>query len=200
VVFFQGAIAGGTAQVEETNADIEGTSKMEYPFYEGETLGSAVRANAGRFTVSSDLTNAYVIRGDTQIPMDLNRYLYHNDFSHDFALANGDVILIPFRQFFVLVTGAVKTPGRYPYVPDRQAEYYISLAGGRDELKNNGRRERITDMNGKRINKEAVLIEPETMISVPANRFTVHFNQYAPVITTVLSICATVLTIYAVTR
>jgi protein involved in polysaccharide export with SLBB domain len=200
VVFFEGALAQRTATVEETGVAAEGTAKMEYPFYEGETLGNAARANAGRFTATSDLANAYVIRNGSHIPMDLSRYLYYNDFSKDIALENGDIIIIPFRQYFVLVSGAVKLPGRYPYAPDRQVDYYINLAGGRDELLNNGRGITITDMNKRteKLKADAV-IAPETMIWVPTNRFTAHFNQYGPIITTLLSIITAGLTIFAIT-
>ncbi|MDR1248930.1 MAG: ligand-binding protein, partial [Treponema sp.] len=129
-----------------------------------------------------------------------NRHLYYNDFSRDIALENGDIIVVPFRQYFVLVSGAVKLPGRYPYAPDRQAEYYISLAGGRDELLNNGRGITITDMHNRTERLRAdTLIQPETMIRVPTNRFTAHFNQYGPIITTILSIITTCLTIFAIT-
>jgi hypothetical protein len=198
VVFFEGAISQGTATVERTTEAVTGAAKMEYPFYAGETLGNAALANAGRFTVSSDLANAYMLRDGRPIAMDLRRYVYHNDFSRDLALANGDIIVIPFRQYFVLVSGAVKLPGRYPYVPDRQADYYISLAGGRDDLQNNGRGATITDMNKRKMKNDA-LIEPETIIWVPINRFTAHFNQYGPVITAILSIITTVLTVFAIT-
>ncbi|GHU15250.1 hypothetical protein FACS1894163_01300 [Spirochaetia bacterium] len=201
VAFFEGAISRITTGVEETAATgevvVEGMAKLEYPFYEGETLGNAVRANALRFTASSDLANAYVIRGDTQIPMDLTRYIYYNDFSKDLSLENGDIIRIPFVQYFVLVAGAVKAPGRYPYVPDRQADYYINLAGGRDEMKNTGRGETITDMNNRKV-KNDVIIEPEMMITVPMNSFLANFNIYAPVITTILSLITTTLSILAV--
>jgi hypothetical protein len=198
VVFFEGAISQGTAVVENTTEDALGAARMEYPFYEGETLGNAALASAGRFTASSDLAKAYLIRDDKHIAMDLRRYIYHNDFSRDIALANGDIIIIPFRQYFVLVSGAVKLPGRYPYVPDRQADYYINLAGGRDDMQNNGRGITITDMNKRKAKKDA-MIEPEMMIWVPINRFTVYFNQYGPVITTILSIASTLLAIFAVT-
>ncbi|GHU53082.1 hypothetical protein FACS189496_4120 [Bacilli bacterium] len=203
VAFFEGALnstntAGGTGTVEETTSDIEGMAKLEYPFYEGETLGNAVRVNALRFTASSDLAAAYVIRGGARIPMDLTRYIYYNDFKEDLALENGDIIRIPFVQYFVLVSGAVKAPGRYPYVPDRQADYYINLAGGRDEMKNAGRGETITDMNNRKVNND-VIIEPEMMITVPMNSFIAKFNIYAPVITTVLSLISTTLSILAVT-
>jgi protein involved in polysaccharide export with SLBB domain len=202
IAFFRGAISQVTRGVEEIATEgetvsVEGMAQMEYPFYEGETLGSAVRMNAARFTVSSDLANAYVRRGNQQIPMDLSRYIYYNDFSKDMALENGDIIIIPFQQYFVLVTGAVKAPGRYPYVPDREAEYYINLAGGRDEMKNSGKGETVLDKNNRKV-QEAALIEPEMMITVPANRFLTKFNEVAPVITTVLSIITTFLSLMAI--
>jgi hypothetical protein len=162
VVFFEGALSQATGAVEATTAVIGGMAKMEYAFYEGETLGDAARANADRFTASSDLVNAYVMRDGRIIPMDLGRYIYYNDFSQDLALMNGDLIVIPFRQFFVLVSGAVKAPGRYPYVPDRKADYYINLAGGRDSLTNTGRGMTITDVNNRKVDTLA-MIEPEMM-------------------------------------
>jgi hypothetical protein len=201
VAFFEGAISGITRGVEETatagEVAVEGMARLEYPFYEGETLGNAVRMNAQRFTASSDLGNAYVRRGEKRMPMDLRRYIYYSDFSRDLALENGDVIVIPFQQYFVLVSGAVKAPGRYPYVPDRQAEYYINLAGGRDEKQNNGRGETVTDMNNRKV-EGGGMIEPEMMIRVPANSFLAKFNEVAPIVTTFLSVVTTFLSVMAV--
>jgi protein involved in polysaccharide export with SLBB domain len=197
-VFFMGAVstvAEGSA--EQTSAAIEGATQLEYPFYEGATLGNVVRAIRNRFIVASDLANAYLIRGDQQILCPLDRFLYQQDFSNDIVLENGDTIIIPFRQYFVLVTGAVMSPGRYPYVPDRPAEYYINLAGGRNDLLNNGKGVQITDMN-KRELSDSIMIAPETMINVPTNRFTARINQYGSVITTVLSIISTTLSILVI--
>jgi protein involved in polysaccharide export with SLBB domain len=184
--------------IEETSATIEGTTLLEYPFYEGETLGNAVRAIRNRFTASSDLANVYLIRSGKDIPTDLNQFLYQQNFSNDIALENGDTIVVPFRQYFVFVTGAVKAPGRYPYMPERTVEYYINLAGGRDKLLNNGRGTRMTDMNNRNLPLSNV-IAPETMIDVPINRFSAHFNQYGAIITTILSIITTTLSILAIT-
>jgi protein involved in polysaccharide export with SLBB domain len=198
IVFFIGAISTVIeGSVEQTSTDIEGTTLMEYPFYEGATLGNVVRAIRNRFVVASDLANAYLIRGDQNIPCALDRFLYQHDFSNDIVLENGDTVIIPFRQYFVLVSGAVKEPGRYPYVPDRTVEYYINLAGGRDDLLNNGRGARIMNMNNQEIPDTSV-IPPETMITVPTNRVTARVNQYGPVITTILSIISTTLSIMAV--
>jgi protein involved in polysaccharide export with SLBB domain len=197
IVFFEGAIAMSTGgRIEETSAAIEGTTLLEYPFYAGETLGNAVRAIRGLFVAASDLAKAYMIRGEKQIPFDLNLFLYKQDFSNDIVLENGDTIIIPFRQYFVLVTGAVKTPGRYPFVPDRMADYYINLAGGRDDMLNNGKGVRITDMNNRKLSEQEVIV-PEISIDVPINRFSARFNQYGPIITTILSIVSMTLSIFA---
>jgi protein involved in polysaccharide export with SLBB domain len=199
VLFLEGAISRPTTNVEQTTEEVEGTTIMEYPFYQGETLGSAIRAIRMQFTASADLENAYVIRGNQQIPKDLRKFLYQNDFSDDIPLENGDRVIIPFHQYFVLVAGAVKVPGRYPYVPDRPQDYYINLAGGRDELLNNGRGIEVFDMNNKKVSNTEK-IAPESMIRVPTNTFTARFNQVGGIITTILSILSTALSIWAITR
>jgi protein involved in polysaccharide export with SLBB domain len=192
--FFEGAISQPTSAIEETNTAIEGTSRMEYSFYPGETLGNAIRAMRDRFTIVSDLENGYLIRGNNQLKVDLRGFIYYNDFTKDLELENGDRIIIPFHQYFVLVSGAVKAPGRYPYVPDRTLEYYVNLAGGMDELLNNGSGMKVYDINSKHLaNTET--IPPESMIHVPANKFSVKFNQYGPIITTILSIISTTISI-----
>ncbi|MDR0629336.1 MAG: SLBB domain-containing protein, partial [Treponema sp.] len=200
VAFFEGAISNirSITAVEETSAEIEGTSRMEYPFYQGETLGNAARNIRTLFTAVSDLANAYILRGERQIPINLHPFLYSNDFSKDVVLENGDTIIIPFRQYFVIVSGAVKAPGRYPYVPDRRIEYYINLAGGRDELLNNGRGIKAFDMNNKSL-PLSKYIPPESMISVPTNTFSAKFNQFGPIITSILSIVSATLSILAIT-
>jgi hypothetical protein len=130
--------------------------------------------------------------------VDLRPFLYSNDFSKDMALENGDTIIIPFRQYFILVSGAVKAPGRYPYVPDRRVEYYINLAGGRDDLLNNGRGITAFDMNNKSL-PLSEYIPPESMISVPTNTLLARFNQFGPIVTSILSIVSATLSILAIT-
>jgi protein involved in polysaccharide export with SLBB domain len=206
VAFFRGALSAAITDTTDAAVSVveekipneeEETSRVEYPFYEGETLGNAVRTIRRQFLPSADLTNAYIIRYGKQIAVDLREFVYGNDFSHDMALENGDFIIIPFYQFFVLVSGAVVNPGRYPYVPDRQADYYINLAGGRDQAKSNGLGVRVTDINNKRVGKNE-FIQPESMIYLPA-KFAYQFNQYAPIVTTILSIITTTLAILTTT-
>jgi hypothetical protein len=53
-------------------------------------------------------------------------------------------------------------------------------------------------MNNRKLPVSAV-IAPETMIDVPTNRFSARFNQYGPIITTILSIISMTISIFAVT-
>jgi hypothetical protein len=98
----------------------------------------------------------------------------------------------------VTVSGAVAVPGRYPYIPDRSWEYYVALAGGFDRNRNSRESVTITNLEGKKIEKGA-LITPETIITAVTNAGLYYFNQYAPVVTTVLSLVTAVLSILAVT-
>jgi protein involved in polysaccharide export with SLBB domain len=42
----------------------------------------------------------------------------------------GDSVVVPSRVGFVLVTGAVKRPGTYPFAQDSPVSHYLQLAGG----------------------------------------------------------------------
>ena len=89
----------------------------------------------------------------------------------------------------VTVTGAVVTPGVYPYTPGRTFEYYIALAGGFDYERNARGAVLITDVYGKKLPKDAA-IGPNTLITAKSNAFMYNFNIYAPLIT----VTATVVT------
>jgi protein involved in polysaccharide export with SLBB domain len=58
--------------------------------------------------------------------------LYDSSYRSEYYVEANDVLVIPFRQYFVTVA----KPGRYPYMPDRDWEYYIALAGGFDPVRN----------------------------------------------------------------
>lgn len=95
--------------------------------------------------------------------------------------------MIPFKQYFVTVSGAVKNPGRFSYIPERSWEYYIALAGGFDKTKNKFDALKIIDMNGNKIHKNDSIL-PETVIEAETNAPLYFFNQYSPVISTSLGI------------
>jgi hypothetical protein len=124
----------------------------------------------------------------------LQKFLFDKDFTDDIVLEPNDVLTIPFQQFFVTVSGAVKSPGRYPYIPDRTWRYYVSLAGGIDEERNVGEKIIVTDMSDNPLPKDGI-IPPEAKIKVPNNSFLYYFGRYSPIVTTMLSIISTTISI-----
>ena len=187
VAYFEGAVGVGANGVA-----LQASQRLPYTFFPGETLGQATQKLRAQFTAVSDLVNAYVIRGSQKIPENLAQFLASSDFSADIALQQADVVLVPFRQFFVSVSGAVNLPGRYPYVPDRNWEYYVNLAGGFDEDKNSYDKVDIIDVKGMRQSKTR-LIQPEDSIVAATNSGLYIFGKYAAIITTILSLLTTIL-------
>jgi hypothetical protein len=191
-VFVRGAIKASTSTELSTTSEIAAT------FDKGEDYAFLIRRNKAWFNETSDTQNAYIIRDGKNIPLNINRILYDASFYSKEKIQNGDVLMIPFRQFFVSVSGAVRNPGRYPYIPDRDWEYYIGLAGGFINTQNAHESVTIRDMNGKKYSKNDP-ITPETTIEANTNSILFYFNQYAPVITTILSVISTSISVMAVT-
>lgn len=98
---------------------------------------------------------------------------------------------IPFRLYYVTVTGAVNAPRRYPYVPDRNWEYYTGLAGGFTE-QNSFQKVTIQGPDGNKKTKDDIIL-PETIITAEINSFIYNFNRFAGPVTTLFSIATTVL-------
>jgi protein involved in polysaccharide export with SLBB domain len=117
--------------------------------------------------------------------------LYDSSYRSQYYVEREDVLIVPFRQYFVSVAGAVELPGLYPYIPDRNWEYYVALAGGFVKERNSREAVVIKDMSGKTLGKGDP-ITPETTITAQTNAGLYYFNRYAPVITTLLSIVTTV--------
>ena len=193
VIFVEGAV----------NANAEGnlaaSNRIAATYNNGEDYAYFVRRNKGWFTATSDLSKAYVIRGDKNIPMDLSLMLYDASYYSNMPIQKDDILMVPFRQYFVSVSGAVKSPGRFPYIPDRTWDYYIGLAGGFDKAKNKLDSIRIFDIEGSKHSKDE-FIGPEYTIEAKTNSFLFFFNQYAPVITTTLSVIAASLSAWALIR
>jgi protein involved in polysaccharide export with SLBB domain len=188
VVFIEGAVGA-----ERNSAAPTVATKLMITFNRGEYYSALVRTNRHWFSAVSDTENAYIIRDGGEIPINLNPMLYDADFHNEVLIKENDTLIIPFRQYFVTVAGAVLLPGRYPYIPDRSWDYYIALAGGFVPGRNFNESITITDITGRRLRKTDV-ITPETIITAKTNDFLYYFNQYAPVITTLLSIVTTFLT------
>jgi len=187
VMFMEGAVLADN----NTVVSPESSNRITIRFTMGENYGSLVRRYRSVFSAVSDTQKAYIIRGTRTIPLNINPLLYDADYYTNELVEQYDVLLIPFRQFFITVSGAVYAPGRYPYIPDRDWEYYVGLAGGINKERNSFDSVKITSIRGEKMNKEDA-ITPETIIDVRSNSFLYFFGKYAPVVTTVLSLVTTV--------
>ena len=195
VVFIEGAIQDSSSS---SSSSLMSSTQIAKTFNNGEDYAFFVRANKNLFTSVSDLENAYIIRGSEKIPINLKTLLYDDTFYSKIEMKYNDTLLVPFKQYFVSVSGAVYAPGRYPYIPDRTWDYYIGLAGGFIKEKNAGDAIVITDVNGEK-HKKSEFIQPEMTIEAKANSGLYMFNQYAPIITSILSIVSTSISVMAVT-
>lgn len=193
VMFIEGALSSATGTA------LDAATRFAVVFDTGENYATLVRRNKTRFSSTADIENAYILRKGKSIPIDINKMLYDAMYYSKETVQPYDTLIIPFRQYFVSVAGAVKNPGRYPYIPDRTWEYYIGLAGGFVNEKNTREVVKIRDINGKKLRKTDP-ITPETTITASANSFTYYFGLYAPVITTVLSAVSTTVTIIIATQ
>ncbi|MCR4822840.1 MAG: SLBB domain-containing protein [Treponema sp.] len=192
VVFLEGAIN------KSVETSLEASNKIAASFIPGEDYAFFARRNKNWFTSSSDLANAYIIRKGETIPLNLNPMLYDSEYSTKIEMLSNDTLVIPFKQFFISVAGAVAKPGRYPYIPDRTWEYYIGLAGGVIKNQNSMDAVVIKDVNGKTLSKDDY-ITPECTITAKTNSFYYYFSLYSPVIVTVLSVVGSTLSIMAAT-
>ncbi len=199
VIFFEGAIEvkGNNPLKEEITSKENVSQKTAIFVNDNENYTYFLRKNIKYFSLEADLKNAYIIRGTEIIPVDLQELLYNKNSKVDINIESYDILRVPFLQYFVTVAGAVKNPGRYPYVPDRSWDYYVGLAGGFDKSKNAFNKIEIVDKNNKKLSKDK-LIEPETTITASYNSFTYYFSTYAPFITTTLTAVSTAVSIIAV--
>lgn len=193
VMFIEGAINTSVGTTPETS------EKFSVEFTQGENYGFLIRRVKELFSNISDLKRAYIIRENRMIPIDVSLCLYDSDYYTTETVQPNDTLMIPFIQSFVTVAGAVNKPGRYPYIPGRDWEYYVGLAGGFQSGVNAFEAVKITDLNGNKL-KKTDEITPETTITASTNSFTYYWGKYAPVVTTVLSAVSTIFTIMAVTK
>lgn len=183
-VFIQGAVG---IQISETTEGEVPTNNIRYQFEDGETYLKFVKGHKGWFTDVSDYERAYISRKGTRVPINLYSMLFDPEYEDDLKMEADDILVVPFKQFFVTVSGAVKVPGRYAYVPDRTWEYYVGLAGGFDPDLNVKDKINMTTNDGTNLTK-ADFILPETTIDAARNAFGYNFNKYATPILTILSI------------
>ena len=183
-MFIQGAVG---IQISETTEGEVPTNNIRYQFEDGETYLKFVKGHKSWFTDVSDYERAYISRKGNRLPINLYSMLFDPEYEDDLRMEADDILVVPFKQFFVTVSGAVKVPGRYAYVPDRTWEYYVGLAGGFDPDLNVKDKITMTTNDGSNLSK-ADFVLPETTIDAARNAFGYNFNKYATPILTILSI------------
>ncbi len=193
VIFVEGAVQVNSEA--DSDESLESSTRRILRFEYGTDYVYLIRNNSVLFTSAiADRKNAYIIRAEKTIPLNIDEILFNSNFNLQLKVEPNDTVIIPFRQYFVTVAGAVNNPGRFPYIPDRKADYYIGLAGGFNKEKNSGNQMKIVDINGKKLS-ESDFITPESTITVQTNSFTYYFNRYAGVITTLASLITTTISV-----
>ena len=192
-IFVNGAVS---VQISETLTGEVATRNIRYQFETGESYLDFIRNHTSWFTDVADFERSYLFRKGQRIPIDIYSMLFNQDYSDDsLKLEAEDTLVIPFKQYFVTVSGAVVKPGRYAYVPDRTWDYYIGLAGGFDQDRNKKDTIDIKTSDGHVLTKDDYIV-PETIIDAKSNSFLYGFNKYATPLLTVLSILTSSLSLY----
>jgi len=102
---------------------------------EGDRLSDVIN-QLGGISAWWDLESVFIERsfdrpeGTMRIPVNLQRYFLEKDESQNLALLRGDQVYIPALTRRVFVTGAVRVPEVYTYLPGRAADSYLAQAGG----------------------------------------------------------------------
>ncbi|MBN2443034.1 MAG: SLBB domain-containing protein, partial [Spirochaetales bacterium] len=112
------------------------------------------------------------------------------DFEDDIELS--DTIFV--KHASVIVSGAVSTPGEYPYFPGKTYSYYINLAGGIDNTRNDGE-VKIRDSENKS-KKKSEIINPGDSIYIPPSSFIYNVERFMTIITTALTIVVSSFILY----
>ena len=168
-VYFQGAV--GTNEV---------SNKVPINITAGDKLSFVARRIKDKFTLSSDLENVLLTREglDDSLKINLEELLDDEYAVNDIELKDGDIIVIPFRQYKVFVTGQVTNPGAYPYIANRTWEYYVGLAGGFNMENHIGKKVKIRDVYGNKHKQKERIIEPEDVIYAPLNHPMYYVREY----------------------
>lgn len=196
VVYLTGAVR--VINQGETNIALNANNKIVYRYTPGQNYAFLIRNITSYFGNTSDLKNSYIIRNGQILPINIEEILYDEFKLSQYSVEPFDSLVVPFKQFYVTVSGAVHSPGRFPYIPDRDWSYYVGLAGG---FTDSNAYDAITirDVNGKKVSKTETIL-PECTIEAKNNSFFYGLNKVTPLITTLISILSISLTTYTILR
>ena len=116
-------------------ANVTGTVQRstEFQFRPGDTIMTLYSASGGEVPDQTDLRKATLRRQGSKelVPIDMYAMTVLGDNSQNFELHDGDILNIPREQKNrILVLGAIKAPGLYPYREQMRLQDAIGMAGG----------------------------------------------------------------------
>ncbi len=196
-VTIEGSVAASEAYDNLSSTALMGTSsgRIFYQFYPGENVRQMLESIAPRLMTVSDLDGTYLLRAQKRIPLKAQQILYADDPNAQLTLESGDTFIIPFNQRFISVSGGVVRSGVFAYVPDKGANYYLSLAGGLSDDASVPTSIKVYGPTGEKLDNSGE-IPPESSIRVAKNTFIKDIAPTVAVIglvTSILGIVATVI-------
>lgn len=145
-------------------------SRRLFRIVPGQSLESFVREIESELLGSADLRGAELRSADGSVrPVDLESVLAGADpATAGLEVHGGQTLVVPRTTTRIVVSGAVPRPGTYDYAPDRDADYYVNLAGGYDRTRTWFRTPRVSYSDGDRVSGGEP-VPPGATIVVPAN-------------------------------
>lgn len=156
VVYIEGAVqlAFDLAPEPQEDSSIPVYNRVTRGLTVGDTLYSLLLDIQDQISPFADIERGYIIREGQADPIRINmrQVLYRQSEHNDFVLLPFDRIVIPLDQPFVIVSGDVSLPSRYPYNPGEGYAYYLNLAGtGAESFLEVRDRVRIYDRDGNQV-------------------------------------------------
>ena len=177
-----------------------------YPILKNGTAVQTIIALAGGFTSFADTNRTVILRMSKKPPPpgvadgisrpEMNAalavavatkdYLIIRTKEHPETLVKpGDIVFSPKIETTVFISGCVKVPGGYTYLPNQKKEYYIKLAGGFAERADKNNVAIITPYLDTYLSKSAKsIIDAGDFIAVPVKK---EFKVYERIILPTLS-------------
>jgi polysaccharide export outer membrane protein len=115
---------------------------------------------------TADLESAFVLRGQTRIPVNLLTMLQKGDLSQNLKLQPGDTVVVP-NADAVYVLGEVKTPGQVKYTKGLTVMTAIAAAGGVTPL---GSTRRVVVVRGDGAKREVLRVNVNDIMSDPESK------------------------------
>ncbi len=131
---------GDVLYIPETDRRIVALGEVSrpgsYDLLEGQRIADLLAA-AGGPTAKAGLAKAFIMRDNTQIPIDLKRVLA-GEAEANAILKPGDMLVIPENKDRIAILGAVNKPGPYDLAENMSIIDAIALAGGPTDKANLG--------------------------------------------------------------